>query len=157
VIYTSLDSATPTLWKVAITGGNPKQLTDYQSGLLATSKDGQIAYNYIGVDEQGIPKRRIGIVSLEGGPPTRTFDFEPGLRIVRWAPEASVLTYIDNRGVASNIWGQSVDGGPPKQLTNFKSGRIFFYAWSPDGKKLALARGSRTRDVVLIRDITNTQ
>jgi hypothetical protein len=26
------------------------------------------------------------------------------------------------------------------------------FAWSRDGKKLALARGSRTSDVVLIRD-----
>ena len=158
VIYTSFDSGMPTLWRVPIAGGSPKQLTDYPAGLVAIShKDGQIAYGYTAVDEQAKNRRRIGIIPFEGGPPTRTLDSVGALRTVKWAPDGRALTYVDNRGVASNIWSQSIDGGPPKQLTNFKSARIFSYAWSQDGKKLALARGSLNKDVVLIRDITHAQ
>ena len=43
------------------------------------------------------------------------------------------------------------------QLTNFKTGRIFNFDWSRDGKWLALARGSVTSDVVLISDLRSVQ
>jgi hypothetical protein len=37
-------------------------------------------------------------------------------------------------------------------LTSFKSDRIFWFEFSPDGKQLALSRGAIAGDVVLIRD-----
>ena len=43
-----------------------------------------------------------------------------------------------------------LDGGQPKQLTEFKDQRIFNFAWSRDGKQLALARGVVNSDVVLL-------
>jgi len=45
---------------------------------------------------------------------------------------------------------QPLDGGPPRQVTDFKSDRIFGFEWSRDGKQLALARGTESSDVVLI-------
>jgi serine/threonine protein kinase len=48
----------------------------------------------------------------------------------------------------SNIWQQPLTGGPPKQITNFKSELIFDFQWSPDGSQLALTRGSLTSDVI---------
>ena len=53
---------------------------------------------------------------------------------------------------SSILWEQPVAGGPPRQLTKFTSGRIFNFAYTPDRKRLFLARGTRTGDVVLIRD-----
>jgi Tol biopolymer transport system component len=52
----------------------------------------------------------------------------------------------------SNLWVQPADGSPAKQLTDFKTDRIFSYDWSPDGKWLALARGPEQRDAVLMTD-----
>ena len=49
-----------------------------------------------------------------------------------------------------NLWLQPLDGGKPKQLTNFTSDQIWNWAWSRDGKQLALSRYSTTSDVVLI-------
>jgi hypothetical protein len=46
-----------------------------------------------------------------------------------------------------------VNGSPPKQLTNFTSDLIFWFAFSRDGKQVALSRGSRTSDVVLISNL----
>jgi hypothetical protein len=37
-----------------------------------------------------------------------------------------------------------------KRLTDFSTDSIFYFAWSRDGKQLALARGTVTHDVVLI-------
>jgi hypothetical protein len=44
------------------------------------------------------------------------------------------------------------DGSPPAQVTQFATGRIFNFAYSPDGQQLALSRGSFDSDVVLIKD-----
>jgi len=42
-------------------------------------------------------------------------------------------------------------------LTDFKSDRIFSFAWSRDGKQLALARGTLTNDVILISNFEGLQ
>jgi Tol biopolymer transport system component len=54
------------------------------------------------------------------------------------------------RNRATNIWLQPLAGGPPKQITNFLNGDMFAYAWSSDGKRLALSRGERKTDVVMM-------
>jgi hypothetical protein len=55
-------------------------------------------------------------------------------------------------GGVSNLWSQPTDGGLAKQITNFKTDRILTFAFSPDGRKLALARGKTTSDAVLINE-----
>lgn len=47
--------------------------------------------------------------------------------------------------------------GPPKQLTDFDTGRIFSLAWSPDGNYLALVRDVPTSDAVLISNFLGSQ
>jgi hypothetical protein len=41
----------------------------------------------------------------------------------------------------------------PRQLTKFKSDLILRFDWSRDGKRLVLARGTLSSDVVLISDV----
>jgi len=55
----------------------------------------------------------------------------------------------------SNLCLQLLDGGAPRQVTNFESDQIvgFGFAESPDGTKLAVVRGSPISDVVLIRNL----
>jgi Tol biopolymer transport system component len=166
VIFTSDVGGKPSLWKVSIDGGSPVKLTDYYAmGLDISPKDGRIAFRFI--DEQAKPPRfRTTVISSDGGPPTAVFDFPeffgtigPGFfgQSIGWTVDGRALTYIDTKDGVSNIWAQPIDGSSKRQLTNFKSDLIFYYAWSRDGKKLALARGSKTSDVVLITDLTNAQ
>ena len=63
-----------------------------------------------------------------------------------------VIAYLkrDEKGV-ENLWERPLSGGNPRPLTKFTSGRIFNFAYSPDRKRLFLARGTRTGDVTLIR------
>jgi hypothetical protein len=51
-----------------------------------------------------------------------------------------------------NIWRQQLDGSAGKWETAFKSEHISHFLWSPDGKRLAMARGHTDSDVVLMRD-----
>lgn len=68
---------------------------------------------------------------------------------MRWSPDGSALDYIDTKGDVSNLWRLPVNGGQPKKLTNWNSDLLFLFAWSPDGKQLAAARGSFATDLVL--------
>ncbi len=71
-------------------------------------------------------------------------------RRIRWTHDERSLVYTEDRGGVTNIWSVSVEGGPPKKLTDFKDGIIRSLAWSRDGQQLAISRGTQTSDVVLI-------
>ena len=66
--------------------------------------------------------------------------------------DGRALAYGDTRGGVSNIVAQPLDGGQPRQLTDFKADRIFWFDFSRDGRQLALSRGTQTSDVILIKD-----
>ena len=151
MVYTSTSSTRFTLWKVPLAGGPAVQLTDRLSQWPAVSPDGQqVACWYR--DETTSPWR-IAIIPIEGGPPTRVFDVPPTAASaipVRWTPDGRGLAFIDTQAGVSNIWSQPLEGGAPRQLTDFKSDQIFWFDWSRDGRQLACSRGVVTSDVVLI-------
>jgi Tol biopolymer transport system component len=60
------------------------------------------------------------------------------------------VQYLLTRNGATNVWEQALSGGEPRQVTRFTSGLMFDFAWSPDGKKLFLAKGNQSADVILV-------
>ena len=150
VMYTTGQGGPRSIWKVSIEGGDPIQITNFYSPLIALSpKDGEIAYAF---DEPGSLKRRVAIISSQGGPPTKVFDFpHPFRQGIRFAPDGRTLTYL-GAPLRSNIWSQPLDGTPPKKIADFAPHRIFSFDWSHDGKNIAVARGTVTSDAVLIKD-----
>jgi Tol biopolymer transport system component len=141
------------LWKIPGSGGAPVRLTPGPDLTTAprVSPDGKhIACNYLvrGPNAQF----QLGIVSMENGQLLKIFDIKGyAVRPLRWSPDGKAVTYIDTIEGVSNIWAQPVDGGKPRQLTNFKSEQIYYFDWSPKGR-LVVARGTAASDVVRIRD-----
>lgn len=144
VVYTSLVNGY--LWKVPVDGGEPVRVTGYYIPGAAVSPDGKWIAALYWTDEGA----KIGIIPFAGGAPIKLLDIG-GMMRVRWTPDGRALAYINRRDPA-NIISQPLDGGPPRQLTDFKSDRVFSFALSRDGKQLALARGTLTNDVILISD-----
>ena len=72
---------------------------------------------------------------------------------LHWTTDGRYLTYVDHRGGIDNLWGQPIEGGAPKQFTNFEDSKIFSFDWLKDGG-VVTARGVITSDVVLIKDVT---
>jgi Tol biopolymer transport system component len=95
----------------------------------------------------------IRVVPIEGGPPMATFAIPPSSsRTLRWMPDGGALAYIVTVDGVSNVWQQPLDGGRPRQVTEFTSDRMFDFAWSRNGRLLAVVRAVETSDAVRITD-----
>jgi Tol biopolymer transport system component len=96
---------------------------------------------------------RLGILPINGGTFVKTFEL-PAVYVdagLEWTPDGQALTYVNDSN-DSNIISQPISGGPPKPLTNFKSDRIFHFAWAHDGKQIIYSRGPFVDDIVLLKD-----
>jgi Tol biopolymer transport system component/DNA-binding winged helix-turn-helix (wHTH) protein len=149
IVYRTALGGRPTVWKMRADGGDPVQLTGELSLAPTVSPDSTlVAYTYAVENSPGI-----AVAPLEGGEPLKRFAAPRTLvRPLRWTPDGRAIAYIDNKDGVTNVFAQPLDGGNRVQLTNFTSDSLFSFAFSPDGKQLALARGATNNDVVLIKD-----
>jgi serine/threonine protein kinase/Tol biopolymer transport system component len=71
---------------------------------------------------------------------------------LQFTPDGKAVAYaIEDKGV-DNIWVEPLDGSQGRQITHLSSQRITNFHWSPDGKRLAIARVQSTSDVILLRE-----
>jgi Tol biopolymer transport system component len=95
-------------------------------------------------------------MSIATGEFENTFDVPTLARNFAVTPDGRYLTYSLPTKGTENVWSIPMGGGPPKQVTGFKpettNRTLFRFAWSLDGKRLAMARGDQATDVVLIKD-----
>ncbi len=171
VVYVGYNEGAGSVWRVPAQGGQPAEIGEMPglSVLLPSlgakmSPDGKMVA-YTGFDFRTSLRGtyKIGLLVSDGGKkPIREFDLpiqdvDPDSHVggggVRWSPDSRSLTYLDTRNGISNIWRMSLTGAAPSQVTHFTSGRILSYAWTLDGRQLAIARGSETSNVVLITNI----
>jgi Tol biopolymer transport system component len=155
VVFRSWDAGPVLNMKISIDGGEPTRLND-KSGVNppSFSPDGKrVAYSY--VDEQRGSIQVVDIVDFSNGSLVSSMRLPStavvtNLSALPWTPDGRAISYIDVHDGVSNVWSQSLAGGPPKQITTFKSGIIYRHAWSRDGKTLVLSRGDVSSDAVLI-------
>ena len=156
VVYSSLGATKETAWKVPIDGGKPVELSSRVATSPIISPDGKfIAYLYPESSDPFAPPNRMAVMPFEGGEPVKTFPFQVSGTIwttAQWSADGRSILYLVNASSVTNIWSQSLDGSPPKQVTDFKDSVMTGFAWSHDGKALACSRGILLRDVVLISD-----
>lgn len=150
VVYVSESEGKRTLWKVPVEGGEAVRLTEYAAGRPAVSPDGRfVVFSY---PDKPANRWRVGLIHSEGGEMVRRFEAPLAhAQVFRWLAGGSAFTYLEARGGVSNVWRQPLDGGQAAPLTSFTEQTIFNYALAPGGEALALARGSLTTDVVLVR------
>ncbi len=74
----------------------------------------------------------------------------PFARHLRFAPDGKSVAYSIEENSVGNIWLQPFDGSAPRALTHFPSERITSFNFSCDGRFLAVVRGHRDSEVVLL-------
>jgi serine/threonine protein kinase len=69
------------------------------------------------------------------------------------SPDGQAVDYVVRREGASGLRRLPLaPGGRPRQLADLKTYFINWYAWSFDGRQLAVARGNPITDMILIKD-----
>jgi eukaryotic-like serine/threonine-protein kinase len=151
IVYTSFERGRKTLRKVLIDGGESIELTDYESTNPVVSPDGEMIAFY--TIDQETKLRKIVVIPFTGGSQIAQFE-APVLagQELRWSADSRALIYSVTENNVSNLWKQSIEGGPAKQVTEYDTDNIFRFAWSSDGKRLACERGISISDLVLIKE-----
>jgi WD40 repeat protein len=159
VLFESLDTGFE-IRKTPIDGGRREQLAEALIFPQAMSPDGTM---FSGWDFQSgrQPGFAIAVRSAIDGSPIRWFAVPFDIRVsgapffaqaVGWAPDGKAIQYVASESGVGNIWSQPLDGGAPRRITDFDHNEIYAFAWSPDGTRLAVARGTTTNDVVIVTD-----
>lgn len=95
---------------------------------------------------------KLAVMEIEGDSPAQVFDVKLELPArLSWTRDGRAVTFVSRVDGLRDIWSQSLAGGEPKKLTNFKADQIFSFDWSSDNK-LAVSLGRSDADVVLIRN-----
>lgn len=128
----------------------------------APSPDGNwIAGMYGPETPAGSGRRRFALVSADGTQRWRDLKSLAGVESEQefcWTPDSRSITrnrmeFGASTVIAGNLWLYPIDGSEPRQLTRFASLPIRRFAWSRDGKRLAVSRSESTSDAVLITSV----
>ena len=154
IYFESWRTGNPRLWKVPIDGGDAVQVTQVPFNVSADGSgflpDGKSMFGSY-FDDQASPARpRSAIFSVESGAIVKIFDL-PKNASGWWMPDERTVIYKEAQNGVDNLWTVSVDGGAPKQLTRFTSEYIYKFKVSRDGKRIAVARGIGSADIILIK------
>jgi Tol biopolymer transport system component len=146
-----IDNSNYRSWKVSVNGGMPVPIESDKTVLDAeVSPDGKlIALN---VFDEKFSHSQLQVVPLGTTSPDKIFDIAASM--FHWSPDGHALTYIltsTGGEPPTKLWSQPLSGGAPKWFINVEPDLFWSFNWSSDGR-LAYARGSLTRDVVLISD-----
>lgn len=82
----------------------------------------------------------LAVISERGGPVQKQFKVPGFVGALRWSPKGTALQYLFTRNDATNLWEQPLQGGEPKQITRFNTGRIFDFTWTRPKTPVARAR-----------------
>jgi Tol biopolymer transport system component len=134
------------LWKVPIDGGEAIRLTDYVAYTPDVSPDGRLVAS---VGRSGA-KRELLILSSDGGPPLKRFEFAEWAPGLEWTPDGKGLIYSAERGTMMSLMTQPLDGRPPTEVAKLERYELFDFDYSFDNRSLAVTRGVWQHDVVLI-------
>jgi eukaryotic-like serine/threonine-protein kinase len=155
VVYSSMITGRPSLWRISIEGGEPRLVQTESFDALPSPSGRLIYYSAFEWEEHPVRVRVLRWIVISSTNQKRLSGFDsPTIATLGtlpvWAPDESGLDYVVTRSGVSNIWRQPLTGGPPVQITHYSAGKIFSFAWSPDGRWLSLATGVNRSDVVLM-------
>jgi eukaryotic-like serine/threonine-protein kinase len=151
-----------TLMRMPVEGGAAEELSvlpapNTQLGLygMGMSRDGRwLAVSYTEYKLESLVEK-IALVSLDDSahPSARLIDTDSRFSdLVKMSPDGKYVTSVIRDQGEFRVWGQPLDGGAGRALSDSGADKILDYKWSPDGKSLAVEREHVESDAVLLRD-----
>ena len=149
-VYYTNQSANQLLQRVPIDGGKPETVVNEPIGFFDLSPDGK----WIVSVEVGEADHRLSIrLDPTGGGKATLVDADQRMTSTPvFSPDSKSMVYFVREKGVDNLWTQALDGTKRKQLTSFDKDLIFRYAYSHDGKLIAIERGNIDADAFLFHD-----
>jgi serine/threonine protein kinase len=151
IVYYDDNFEGPALKRVSTSGGTPQVVAPNSPNGESLSPDEQrIAFFQFSISA-GQHKVQLVIQNVDGSNQI----FLPSTGVAHfplWTPDGHALVLSKTTGAGSNLFYQPLDGSKPTQITHFdiEPLRISDYAFSADGKQIAITRGRvNDSDVVM--------
>ncbi|HMT08286.1 MAG TPA: winged helix-turn-helix domain-containing protein [Pyrinomonadaceae bacterium] len=93
---------------------------------------------------------RVTIRDLSSGAELQRFEIA-NLDCLQWVPNSEAIAFIRQRNDVYEVVVQPLDGAPERIILSLPGERIRRFAFSPDGKRIAVTRDRVQNDAVLIR------
>jgi serine/threonine protein kinase len=84
-------------------------------------------------------------------PTTAVQKYSESQFVLYWTSDSKNLSFVNDENGFANVWLLPLNGEKPHRITNFNDNYIFSFAWSNDGKNLAVSRGTLTSDAILLK------
>jgi dipeptidyl aminopeptidase/acylaminoacyl peptidase len=121
---------------------SPEDLTGFvYVGSPRISPDGsRIVFTHKTVGEKNNYRTNLWMVPTDGSDEPRPYTSSDKDAAPSWSPDGGSIAFISHRVKRHpQIHIISSSGGESRRLTNFREGSLGAFAWSPDGKQIAVA------------------
>jgi Tol biopolymer transport system component len=148
----SADDSLLHIFRLSADGGKPVELSRGNLGPPAVSPDGKLIAYLKSYGQGATAQKNFVVQNLEGKNPLQELEAPANSDYLGWTPDGQALTYLHTQAKTRNLYMQPLTGGPPVQLIHFDSepSAVIAYAWSNDGKKIAVTRSRlNDQDVVM--------
>ena len=134
--------------RAPIGGGAPTELIAMTLDKVHISPDGSLVESTVW--DTASNGTKVQVAPATGGPVRYTLKSPVGASDLSWSPDGKSLQYLQFNGGVLKLWEQPLTGGPPRQVMSFTDRQVAQFAWSRDGKQLAVLRGLTAFDIVLM-------
>ena len=139
------------LKRVSVDGGSPETVVNFSMGSYALSPDGK---NVASLEVRELDHKLM--LRMDSTEAHRMVYHDIDQRALpeglAFAPDGKAVVYVVREKGVDNLWSQPLDGSASKRLTHFPKEKIIRFVFSPDGSQLAIERGEKEADVVLLKD-----
>lgn len=138
-------ASNPSLWIMPLAGGPPVLFVSGVSTWPDVTTDGKLLM-FGAAATSDHPSDAMVVCAMPACSAREYLPFEIRIR-PHWIPNTHVMAYADPKG--TNLLAYDVDLKKSWQLTHFTSDTIGAFAWSRDGRRLAITRATPMTDVML--------
>jgi eukaryotic-like serine/threonine-protein kinase len=148
IYYQSYNEDGPATMKVSINGGSSVRVSsNITTNDAVLSPDGKLLACSVYVDKSENPWK-VAIIPSQGGETLKLLDVPAFRNFKRWTNDSKSLIYIN--GPTAELWQQPIDGRQPTKIFTLSNERLYYFAISPDFKKIAYSLGNEFSEAVLI-------
>ena len=142
------------LWKIALQGGEPIQLTNELAAYPSVSPNGKLIASF------RFPKfshqAEITIRNTDDMTTVAELKLAPGFwisRSIQWESDSAKVVYAVATDGKLKLYRQPVNSGPPQEIITLRAEDEFEFSLSPNGKQLAFTSSKWNHDAVLIEGV----